>query len=129
MLDREANVEKHAASPARKRRAPSRRERGLIEKILWLEADGTDHTGAEIDQLLAGAAHELGYADEDVSRLNPNTGRSVFLNEGDWAKAAMTEERWHEVVGTATYWQGDVRRNCNIYRITPRGLEHLTRRG
>jgi hypothetical protein len=55
--------------------------------------------------------------------------RSVFGNEGDWAKATMTEERLHEVVGTTAHWQDGVRRECNVYRITPRGLDLLRKRG
>jgi hypothetical protein len=71
-------------------------ERGLIERILQFEVDGTDHTGVEIDRLLAGVVGDLGYSEENVSRLHSKTGRSVFGNEGDWAKAKMTEERLHK---------------------------------
>jgi len=110
-----------------KRRDPTKRERGLIERILQLEADGADHTGFEIDQILTAAVRDLGYSEEDVSRLHPKTGRSVFANEGDWAKAKMTEERLHEVVGTTAHRVGGVRRECNVYRIRSSGLDELRR--
>jgi hypothetical protein len=129
VMERETNVAGNRVHRSRQRRQPTRRERGLIERILELEADGADHSGVEIDQILAGAARELGYSEQDVSRLHPKTGRSVFGNEGDWAKAKMTEERLHEVVGSTTHWQGGVRRECNVYRITPRGLDELRKRG
>ena len=61
--------------------------------------------------------------------FHPKTGRSVFANDGDWAKAEMTAERLHEVVGTTVYWEGDIRRECNVYRVTPGGLDELRRRG
>jgi hypothetical protein len=109
----------------RKRREPTRRRKQLMERILLLEKDGEDHSGVEIDQLLEGLAEDLGYSKEDVSMLHPKTGRSVFANDGDWAKAEMTAERLHEVVGSKVYWDGDSRRECNVYRITPRGLEEL----
>ena len=44
------------------------------------------------------------------------------------AKAVMTEEGLHEVVGTTAYLEGDTRRQCNVYRITPAGLDELRRR-
>jgi len=55
-------------------------------------------------------------------------GRTAFANEGDWAKATITEEGWHVIVGTLAYVDEDgVRRQCNIYRddarITARGEE------
>ena len=61
-------------------------------------------------------------------RLHPKTGRSVFANDGDWAKAEITAERLHEVVGTTVHWEGGIRRECNVYRITSRGLDELRRR-
>ena len=99
-----------------------------MERILQLEADGANHTGVEIDRLLAGLARDLGYSEEDGSTLHAKTGRSVFANDGDWAKAELTAERLHEVVGTAVHWEGGTRRQCNVYRITPRGLDELRRR-
>jgi hypothetical protein len=51
------------------------------------------------------------------------------LNEGDFAKAKMTEDRWHEVVGKVAHGQGGARRECNVYRITPRGLDELRKLG
>ena len=99
-----------------------------MDRILQLEADGANHSGVEIDQVLAGLARDLGYSEEDVSRLLPETGRSVFGNDGDWAKAMMTEEGLHEVVGTTAHLEGDIRRECNVYRITPAGLDELRRR-
>jgi hypothetical protein len=77
-----------------------KREKGLIRRVLELEADGTNHSGVEIDRYLAAAARNLGYSEEDIAALHPKTGRSVFGNEGDWAKAKMTEDRLHEVVGS-----------------------------
>ena len=99
-----------------------------MDRIFQLEADRANHSGVEIDRVLAGLAGHLGYSEEDVSKLLPATQRSVFANDGDWAKAVMTEERLHEVVGTTTHWEGDTRRQCNVYRITPAGLEELRRR-
>ena len=113
---------------SRKRRGPTRRRKALMERFLQLEADSADHTGVEIDRVLEGMARELGYAEEDVSGLLSKTGRSVFANDGDWAKAEMTAERLHEVVDTAVYWEGDIRRQCNVYRITPPGLDELRTR-
>jgi hypothetical protein len=127
LVERDVDTGGDRAHQSRRRRSPSRRERGLIERILQLEADGADHTGFEIDQILADAARDLGYSEEDVSRLHPKTGRSVFGNEGDWAKAKMTEERLHEVVGTTAHWVAGVRRECNVYRITSSGLDELRR--
>jgi hypothetical protein len=100
-----------------------------MARILQLEADGADHLGVEIDRLLASVAGELGYSVAEVSRLLPHADRSVFANDGDWAKAALTEDRLHEVVGAAVHWDGGTRRQCNVYRITPGGLEELHRRG
>jgi hypothetical protein len=45
------------------------------------------------------------------------------------AKAEMTAERLHEVVGTTMHSDGATRRQCNVYRITPRGLDELRKRG
>jgi hypothetical protein len=129
LMERDADRGTDRANRSKRRRDPSRREKGLIDKILQLEADGADHSGFEIDQTLADAARDLGYSEEDVTRLHPKTGRSVFGNEGDWAKAKMTEERLHEVVGTTAHRVGDVRRECNVYRITSNGLDELRRRG
>jgi hypothetical protein len=125
IIDRDADL---GSDRSRKRRQPTRRERGLIERILRFEADGGDHSGAEIDQLLEGAARDLGYSNEDLAKKHTN-GRSVFLNEGDFAKAKMTEDRWHEVVGKIAYGRGDARRECNVYRITLRGLDELSKLG
>jgi hypothetical protein len=52
----------------------------------------------------------------------------VFENEGDWAKAKMTYERLHKVVSKAAYCKGKVRRQCNVYQITPTGLDELRKR-
>ena len=93
-----------------------------------MEADSANHSGAEIDRELAELARDLGYSEEDVSRLLPTTGRSVFANDGDWAKAVMTEEGLHGIVGTSAYREGDTRRQRNVYRITPAGLDELRRR-
>jgi len=51
------------------------------------------------------------------------------LTPGDFAKKTMTEERWHEVVGRTAHWQDGARRQCNVYRITPEGLDELRKRG
>jgi len=60
-------VSEQTAAPARRRtrRAPTRREGRLIDRILAIEADGADHPGVEIDRQLADAARELGYTDAD----------------------------------------------------------------
>jgi hypothetical protein len=106
LMERDAAGGSDRAHRSKSRRDPTRRERGLIERILRLEADGADHSGFEIDQILADAARDLGYSEEEITRLHPKTGRSVFGNEGDWAKAKMTEERLHEVVGTTAHRVG-----------------------
>jgi hypothetical protein len=128
LADRDAGGERDRLSRATRRRQPTRREKGLIDRILQLESDGANHTGVEIDHCLADVARALGYTDEDISSLHA-TGRTVFGNEGDWAKAKMTEDRWHDVVGTTAHWQSGSRRECNVYRITPRGLDELRKRG
>jgi len=131
MMDRRAALGSDSVSGGTRRRErhePTGRRRELMAKILQFEADGAEHSGVEVDGLLASLARDLGYSEEEVSRLNPNTGRSLFANDGDWAKAEMTEERFHEVVGTTVYWNGGVRRQCNVYRITARGLDELRKR-
>lgn len=127
-MERGAAVGTHHASRGKKRKKPTRRTQRMMDRILHLEADGADHSGVEIDALLESIARELGYSEEDVSTLH-STGRSVFANDGDWAKAEMTAERLHEVVGTAKHWEGGTQRQCNVYRITPRGLDELRKRG
>jgi hypothetical protein len=42
-----------------------------MDRILQLEADRADHTGVDIDHALAGLAPDLGYSEEDLSRLCP----------------------------------------------------------
>jgi hypothetical protein len=101
----------------------------LITTILRFEANGANRSGVEIDRVLADAARDDGYSDEDVFRLlHPNTKRTVFENEGDWAKAQMTYERLHKVVSKAAYCKGKVRHQCNVYQITPTGLDELRKR-
>ena len=129
VMERDADLGTDRASRSKKRKKPTRRTQRMMDRILQLEADGADHTGVEIDGLLAGIARELGYSEEDVSTLHPKTGRSVFANDGDWAKAEMTAERLHEVVDTTVHWEGGTRRECNVYRITSRGLDELRKRG
>lgn len=129
VMERDTDLGGDRVSRSRQRREPTRREKGLLETILELEADGADHSGVEIDRFLAGAARDLGYSEEDLATLHPKTGRTVFGNEGDWAKAKMTEDRLHQVVGSTTHWQDGVRRECNVYRITSRGLDELRKRG
>jgi hypothetical protein len=124
-------VSAHEASRAhasRKRREPTKRRKDLLEMILQLEADGADHSGVEIDRFLVGLAQKLGYSDADVSTIHPKTGRSAFANDGDWAKAELTAEQLHEVVGTNVYWEDGRRRECNVYRLTPRGADALVKR-
>jgi hypothetical protein len=99
-----------------------------MARILQFEADGANHNGVDIDRLLAGSARDLGYSVNEVSTLQPKTGRRVFANDGDWAKAELTADRLHEVVGTTVHWEGGTRRHCNVYRITPRGLDELHKR-
>jgi len=129
VIDRNANQGSGRDERGRKRREPTPRESGLIERILRLEADGADHSGVEIDQLLEDAARELGYSDEELSKRHSKTGRTVFGNLGDFVKGKITEEGWHEVVGTTAHSQSGARRTCQVYRITPRGLEELRKRG
>jgi hypothetical protein len=126
IVERDAGVESGRAHRSRKWGEPTRRRKELMDRILQLEADSANHSGVEIDRALIGLARDLGISDEDVSPAA--TGRSVFANDGDWAKAVMTEEGWHEVVGTTAYWEGGTRRQCNVYRITPAGLDELRRR-
>jgi len=127
VTERDVDLGRDRAFGSRTRRETTGRRKELMERILSLEADGETHAGVEIDQVLAGVARDLGYSDEDVSRLHPTIGRSVFANDGDWAKAKLTEERLHEVVGTHVYQDGDNRRHCNIYRITSDGINELRR--
>jgi hypothetical protein len=129
VMDRHAGVESGArADRSRRRGEPTGRRKELMDRILQLEADGAEHSGVEIDGLLASVVRELGYSEEDISNLHPQTGRSVFANDGDWAKAEMTAERLHEVVNRKVHWEGGTRRECNVYRITSRGLDELRRR-
>ena len=115
--------------PRAVRRGATGRRKALMTKILQIESDGADHSGVDIDRRLASAAAELGYSVEDVFRLLPHADRSVFANDGDWAKAKLTEDRLHDVVGTAVRWVGGARRQCNVYRITSWGLDELRRCG
>jgi hypothetical protein len=128
VIERDAGLTSARTLRKAKRPEPSRRRKVLIERILQMEEDGANHTGVEIDQLLAGAARDLGYSPGDLSNLHPKTGRSVFANDGDWAKATMTEDKLHEVVGKTVYSEGGIRLECNVYRITPRGLDELRNR-
>jgi hypothetical protein len=128
VMERDADLGSARGYSNRTRPEPTRRRKALMEKILQLEADGADHTGVEIDRLLSGLAGDLGYSVEDVSTLQPKTGRSVFAKDGDWAKAELTAARLHELVGTTVHREGGAPRDCNVYRITPRGLEELRNR-
>jgi len=128
VMERDAALGTDRASHSKRRKRPTRRTQRMMDRILQLEADGADHSGVEIDGLLAGITRELGYSEADVSTLHPKTGRSVFANDGDWAKAEMTAERLHEVVGTTVHWEGATRRQCNVYRITSRGLDEVRKR-
>ena len=127
-MDRDAGVESGRVHRSRRKGEPTGRRKALMDRILQLEADSASHSGVEIDRALAGLARSLGYSEEDLSRLLPATGRSIFANDGDWAKAAMTEAKLHEVVGTTACLEGANRRQCNVYRITPNGLDELRRR-
>ena len=129
VMERDPDLWTDRASRSKKRKKPTRRTQRMMDRILQLEADGADHTGVEIDGLLAGITRELGYSEEDVATLHPKTGRSVFANDGDWAKAEMTAERLHEVVDRKVHWEGGTRRECNVYRITSRGLHELRKQG
>src|SRR5580658_6993091 len=79
--------------------------------ILDLEADGADHGGADIDDHVARA---LGLGDVERHAKHPG-GHGVFANAVDWAKANLTEQGLHAVVGKAGAH--------NVYRITPAGRE------
>lgn len=114
---------------SRRRNEPTSLRKELMDQILLMEADGADHSGLEIDRALSGLARDLGYSEEDVSGLNSVTGRSAFANDGDWAKAVLTERGLHEVIGTTSYLEGKVRRQCNVYRITESGRDELRKRG
>ena len=92
-----------------------------MERIFKIEADDAEHTGVEIDGLLADVARDLGYYEKDAFKLHPTTGRSMFANDGDWAKARLTEEGFHKVVRQAVHWEGGMRLQCNVYRITAKG--------
>ncbi len=81
--------------------------------ILELEADGADHDGGAIDQHVA---HVLAPGRDEL-KPQLKTSRSAFENSVDWAKANLTEEKLHEIVG----W----RDGQNIYRITAKGREVL----
>ena len=54
ITERDAVAESSRVRPGRKRREPTKRRQELIEKILQLEADGANHSGVEIDRILAG---------------------------------------------------------------------------
>jgi hypothetical protein len=128
VVDRDASPVTGGVYRGKKRGEPTGRRKNLMEEILQFEADGADHSGVEIDQALARVAQDFGYSDQDFTRLL-STGRSAFGNDGDWAKAKLTEDGLHEVVGTTAYWEGHVRRHCNVYRITAAGLDDLQRPG
>ena len=129
VMERDPDLGTDRASRSSKRSKPTKRRKRMMDRILQLEADGADHSGVEIDGLLAGITRELGYSEEDVSTVHPKTGRSVFANDGDWTKAEMTAERLHQVVDRKVHWEGVTRRECNVYRITSRGLDELRKQG
>ena len=129
VIDISAGFGSHPAYSGRGRRETTGRRQELIERILELEVDGADHSGVEIDRLLERSAQELAHSADDVSTLL-STGRTVFANDGDWAKAKMTEwgytRSWGQRrIATTKVCAGQ----CNVYRITPSGLEELQRRG
>ena len=127
----DSQLEALRVQPGKHRRGGStvKRER-LILEILRLEADGLDHTGLEIDLHLRKRAHELGYSDAELEEKHVRSGRRVFASDGDWAKAVMTEDKLHEVVGDHVYVDSvSQRRLCKIYRITRSGIGELRRRG
>ena len=127
VMERGGDLDRDRAFRNGTRREPAERREVLMERILQLEEDGADHTGVEIDRLLANVARDLGYSADEISELH-STGRGVLANHGDWAKATMTIEQFHQKVGTKAYWDCGNRRQCNVYRITPRGLDELRRR-
>ncbi len=81
--------------------------------ILELESDGADHEGAAIDEHVRVA---LAPAPDDL-KAQPKMSRSAFGNSIDWAKASLTEEKLHEIVGK--------REGQNVYRITAKGRDLL----
>ena len=101
--------------------------RQMILEILAFEADQKEHSGAEIDAHLLRKAHALGYSEHEIQSENSHTKRTRFGNDGDWAKAAMTEDRLHQVVGKVKYTDSALgeRRTRNVYRITAAGLDEL----
>ncbi len=101
----------------------------MITLLLQFEADGADHSGIEIDRHLREAARDLGYSEQDLAELHTGSNRGVFANDGDWAKAVMTTDRLHQVVDRVSYLDASgKRRECQVYRITPTGLDELRRR-
>ncbi len=88
-----------------------------------------NHTGVEIDLHLRERAHELGYTEAELDEKHVHSGRGVFANDGDWAKAVMTEDKFHSVVGDHGYVDAiGQRRSCKVYCITASGLGELRRR-
>lgn len=101
----------------------------MITLLLQFEADGADHSGIEIDRHLREAARDLGYSEQDLAELHTGSNRGVFANDGDWAKAVVTTDRLHQVVDRVSYLDASgKRRECQVYRITPTGLDELRRR-
>jgi len=129
MATESADVGSRGIHRGRTRLQVTGRRKQLMLCILRIEADGADHSGIEIDRAIVAVASDLGFSDADILRLLPETGRTAFGNEGDWAKAKLTEYRLHEVVGRTAYCEGNIRRECNVYRITTAGLDELQRNG
>ena len=97
----------------------------MCEQILRLESDAVDHSGVEIDQHLSALALHRGVSASDLAEMH-TTNRSVFLNEVDWVKAAMTRDKLHSVVRSIRAAAGEGKRGkCNVYRIAQGGVERL----
>ena len=101
----------------------------MITMILRFEADGAKHPGFKIDEVLADNAGALGYSQEELPILShAKTKRTRFENHGDWAKAKMTDDVFHEKVGKTSHRKSGKRRECKVYQITQRGLDELRKR-
>jgi hypothetical protein len=86
--------------------------------ILELESDGAYHLSAAIDahlrSVFSPAPNELA-----VDQTQPR--RDAFDDKIDWVKAALAEDKLHEVVGSS---EGQ-----RVYRITPHGRDELAKAG
>jgi hypothetical protein len=85
-MSTEAAVSRRVRAGSKKRKRPTRRTQKMMERILQVDRNGPKHSGVEIDALLAAIVRVLRYSEENISNLHPQMGRSVFANDGAWAK-------------------------------------------